>query len=173
MSAARGRANHSLYLAKILHRSWQQALAEQNVSPQTLQQAFLGPVCEHLRSAYGQFLLEVTGQQTDPGTTLPRSCDELPAPDPGKAVAGEIREFEQLEASGWLCDLLAPLPSVNGVPGVQAGYGDLSPAKSRDSLARDLSVTAGAHLANWEQVHAWIDELERLFARMRDSLDEY
>lgn len=155
MSSARARANHHLYLAKIVQTGWREALAAQAVPAQTLAQAYLPGVTEHLLRSYGWFLLEVTGAEQVPGTP-PRSCGELPAVPPGKAVPGEIREFRQLERAGWLAELLAER---DVVPGVARTPGNL--------------VAAPADLPDLEQAANWTAELEALFARMRESLDEY
>ena len=155
MSSARSQANHKLYLAKIQFDAWRQALAAQQVAATTLNQAFLPAVREHLRGAYGWFLLAVSGLE-DTGSRPPRQCADLPPVPEGKAVPGEIREFRQLEASGWLADLL-------GDPSVVADT-----ARSAGNLA---SAVSG--VPDTAQAAAWIDQLEALFSRMSDSLDEY
>ena len=155
MSSARAQANQGLYLAKIQLSGWRQVLAAQDIPAVTLTQAFLPAVREHLLVAYGWFLLELSGSEQLTGKP-PRGCAGLPAVAAGKAVPGEIREFQQLESEGWLAELLAE----HDVP-VRAA-----------PLQGNLTVPS-PELANCEQVQQWIDKLEALFDRMSDSLDEY
>ena len=154
MSSTRAQANHRLYLAKIQLAAWRRALAGQEVAASTLTQAFQPAVEQHLRSAYGCFLLAVSGCQ-DSTAEPPGCCDELPPVPPGRSIPGEIREFQQLELSGWLADLLAqPAP---GQPS----------ARSRDNLASPVAARSGPETA----AH-WIQQLELLFDRMGSALDE-
>ena len=155
MSSARAQANHSLYLAKIQLASWQRALAAQDIPAATLTQAFLPGVREHLRRAYGWFLLAVSAAE-QPCEPPPRDCAELSAVAQGKAVPPEIREFQQLEGSGWLAELLS-----DGAAQVQAG-------RVRGNLA-----TATLESPGFEQTEHWLQNLQALFDRMSDSLDEY
>ena len=155
MSSARAQANHKLYLAKIQLDAWRQAQAAQQAAAATLDQAFLPAVRDHLLGAYGWFLLAVSGVEQLPGKP-PRTCDELPTVSVGKAVPGEIREFMQLEADGWLAVLLAEQDE-----SVPAGR-----------IPGNLAITP-ADLPGAELAGQWIDQLEALFQRMGDSLDEY
>ncbi len=155
MSSSRAQANHRLYLAKIQLSAWRRELAAQDIPAITLGQAFQPAVREHLLDAYGWYLLAVTGMEADPAA-LPRSCAELPPVAEGKAVPGEIREFQQLERDGWLAELLSPLAP-------QAGA-----ASSSFNLASTAPV-----LPDTERAGEWIQRLETLFDRMGDSLDEY
>jgi hypothetical protein len=158
MSSARAQANQSLYLAKILLGSWQVALAAEELPARTLNQAFVPAVREHLLDAYGWFLLELSGADSAAGKP-PHSCNELADVAAGKAIPGEIREFQQLETDGWLAQLLA----------AQQGPG-ASPGASR--TPGNLSVTATAGLPDCDQMGEWLARLERVFERMSDSLDE-
>jgi len=155
MSSARAQANHKLYLAKILLAGWRQAVAAQDVPALTLAQAYLPAVRNHLLDAYGWFLLQVSGSEHWPARP-PHCCAHLPEIAGGKAVSGEIREFEQLEASGWLAELLAE-------PSEPAGT-----ARARGNLAAPPPT-----LADCAQVQQWVTRLEGVFDRMSDSLDEY
>jgi len=154
MSSARAQANQKLYLAKIQLAAWQRALAAREVAAATLTQAFLPAVRQHLLGAYGWFLLAVSGQEQLPGEP-PRCCAELPAIAAGMAVPGEIREFEQLETSGWLAALLAEPDEA------------VQQARTRDNLASAAPVLPAV-----EDAGQWIDQLEAVFQRMSDSLDE-
>ncbi|MEP5569006.1 MAG: hypothetical protein ABJN62_14295 [Halioglobus sp.] len=153
MSSARGQANHALYLARILLAAWRQDLSAESVASVTLTQAYMPAVRFHLGRAYGWFLIEVTrpgGLPSDP----PRSVAELPEVVAGKAVPGELKEFQQLEQGGWIGDMLADET--------------LQVASARpDNLAVN-AVIQGPDLAA-----VWADQLQGLFDRMGDSLDEY
>ena len=156
MSGPRGQANHELYLARILLSSWRKALAAEDDPALALGQAFLPGIRGHLINAYGWFLLEISGTKSLPSQP-PRNCSELPEPEPGKAVAGEIQEFRQLEQGGWLAAMLAV-------------DGELATAtvRSRSNLA-----SPAPDLPDPESAPPWLAQLNRLFARMSDSLDEY
>ena len=155
MSSPRAQANHGLYLAKIQLSGWRYALAAQEVPAATLTQAYLPAVREHLLAAYGWFLLEVSGTG-QAGDKPPRGCAGLPGVAAGRAVPGEVREFQQLETSGWLAELLAE------------GHVLARAAPMQGNLAVAAPESGGC-----EQVQQWINNLEVLFDRMSDSLDEY
>jgi hypothetical protein len=155
MSSSRARANHDLYLAKIQLAGWRQALAEQDIPAVTLTQAYLPAVREHVLGAYGWFLLEVSGSE-QPGGNPPRGCAGLPDIAAGRAVPGEIREFQQLESDGWLSELLSE--------------GDVA---GRAAPLRGNLAVAAPESASCEQAQQWINHLQALFDRMSDSLDEY
>ena len=156
MSGPRGNANQALYLAKILLTSWADEQARAQVSAATLQQAFLPGVKAHLATAYGWFLLEICDLDATDSHNPPACCAQLPAIPAGKAVPGEVRELERLEQEGWLSAMLAA-----EVPQVEV-------SRSRGNLAG--TATAGA---DHDQAASWGAQLESLFSRMRDSLDEY
>ena len=105
MSTPRAQANQSLYLAKILLSAWEQALSAEDTPALTLEQAFLPAVRTHLMQSYGWFLLEVTGFDVPPDGQPPRAVAQLPEIAAGKAIPGEVREFERLEGGGWLAAL--------------------------------------------------------------------
>jgi hypothetical protein len=154
MSGYRSQANHSLYLARIVSSAWRQAIDSEQIPVVTLAQAFDPAVRGHLVAAYGWFLLEIT--RPDPAPELPpRSCSELGVPAQGRVHPGEIREFQRLEADGWLRDLLRP----------QAG------AAGRVGQSGNLAVAAAG--PGPREFEAWGDTLQGFFERMSDSLDEY
>ena len=153
MSSARGQANHALYLARILLAAWRRDLDAESVAALTLTSAYMPGVREHLTNAYGWFLLEITRPGALPAKP-PRGLVDLPEIAEGKAVPGEVREFQQLEQGGWLGDMLI-------ADGAAAG------ASSPSNLA------VAAPLSGSEQASLWADQLQSLFDRMSDSLDEY
>ncbi|MFN2327681.1 MAG: DUF6586 family protein [Chromatocurvus sp.] len=158
---SRGFANQHLYLARLLIRAWQRDRDEQIVPARTLDQAYAPGAREHLILAYGYFLnhvLDPTGAAS--AGQMPRSCDDLPPQTAGKSVPGEIREFRQLEREGWLAQLLVPLPD--------AAAGSRG-ARRPDAL---LAVTSAADWPGPEEAAHWAQQLETIFERMNDSLDE-
>ena len=156
MSSARGQANQKLYLARILLTAWRDALAAQQLPVQVLTEAFLPAIRQHLGDAYGWFLLEVSGSDAV-GQPLPHNCGDLPAPAEGKVVAGEIREFQQLETTGWLATMLQTDDAVS-----------LPATRSPGNLA-----SAAPNLIGPDDAEAWLENLAVLFGRMSESLDEY
>ena len=153
MSSARGQANHAPYRANILLAAWRRDLDEQSVAARTLAQTYLPAVRLHLNAAYGWFLLEITRPGSLPDNP-PRCLAELPDIATGKAVPGEIREFQQLEENGWIGEML-----------------DQGQETAAPSSAGNLAVSAPE--AGPEHAAHWSDQLQRLFDRMGDSLDEY
>lgn len=155
MSPARGRANHELYLARILLTGWRDALAREEVPTGVLAQAYLPGARQHLVAAYGWFLLAIS-QAAELPARPPRCCADLPEPPAGKVFPAEIREFRQLEADGWLGELLT----------------DRDDAPGRGRRQDNLAVAA-VELPGCVEVEHWAAALEALFERMGDSLDEY
>lgn len=156
MSAARGRANQSLYLARILLDAWGEALDRQELPAGVISQAYLPAVKLHLEHAYGWFLLAIVQADLLPDRPPARS-DELPPVPEGKVVPGEIRELSQLESAGWLADMLSQAPPVAAT----------QPAR-RDNLVVAAPATPGP-----AEARDWLTKLAALFERMGDSLDEY
>jgi hypothetical protein len=156
MSAARGRANHGLYLARILLDAWREVLGREEVPAAVLSQAFLPAVRQHLVEAYGWFLLAVMQVEPLPERP-PAGCSELPPVPEGKAVPGEIRELAQLESGGWLARMCQP---------------DSAAAPTGGRRPGNLAVAASA-AAGPDEAGQWLRELGALFDRMGDSLDEY
>lgn len=153
MGSARGQANGALYLARILLAAWRRELDAESVPAVTLTSAYLPGVREHLVDAYGWFLLEITRPGALPDKP-PRGLSDLPEIADGKALPGEIREFQQLEQGGWIGEMLS---------------GDIQTPVS--ASASNLAVAAP--LSGPKQASLWADQLQSLFDRMGDSLDEY
>ncbi len=154
MSNARGLANHSLYMAKLLIESWQRDQGRNDCVSGAIDAAFAPSVRGHLLDAYGWFLLAMMRVTTLPEQPPHRVAD-LPSAGPGIATPGEVIEYEHLETYGWLARLQAPLPT--GLPKRPKG---------------PVLASAGMypHIGDYQE---WIDTFERLFDRMSDSLDEY
>lgn len=153
---SRGRANHHLYLARLLIDGWEAQGATGEAPAPTLDAAYAPAVREQLIAAYGWYLLAVSDPTGDAVGPPPRCAAELPAPPAGRAVAGELREFAQLEEAGWLADMLAPLPE--GPPSPRQQPGNLLGA---ERLLPDVREARG-----------WHRRLSETLARMNDSLEE-
>ena len=144
MSSARAYANQCLYLARIQLQAWARAAEAQSVPGTTVDQAFAPAVRLHLLDAFGWFALHILAA-TDLPDTPPHRCTELPSVSPGKAVPGEIREFEQLEQAGWLGQLQAMLPP----PG--------RPIRSAGNLASvDAGVPDWATMSSWASLNKFV-----------------
>ena len=153
---SRGRANHHLYLARLLLDSWEAQRAAGAAPADILDAAHAPGVREQLLAAYGWYLLAVLDPTGDLEGPPPRCCAELPAPPAGKALPAELREFAQLEREGWLAGLLAPLPTA-------------LPARSR--VPGNL-LAAEQGMPDPVQARSWHRELSTTLARMNDSLEE-
>lgn len=158
MSTARALANQKLYHARILIDSWRAALGEEQVASTVLEQAFGAPVCGHLGAAYGWFLLEIA-QPPEMPPEPPRCCADLPAVSEGRETPPEILEFRQLECEHWLASILDPVAvhSRSGVP---------------LNNSQNLAVVTDQRFSP-EEAARWHAQLNALFDRMTDSLDEY
>ena len=154
MSSSRGRANQSLYLAKILLAAWRRECSDQALPQRVLCQAYLPAVRSHLLDAYGWFLLDITDSTQLPQHP-PHSCDGLPELPPGKAIPGEITEFRQLEQAGWLAELLGAR--------VDAGA---APVRSAGNLATDVEYPGP------DQAQTWVNSFSEHFDRMGSNLEE-
>ena len=161
MSTARAQANQKLYHAKILINSWRSALSEQQVASRVLEQAFGIAVCDHLAGAYGWFLLEVA-QPSQMPPNPPRRCADLPVIAEGKETPPEILEFQKLEMQPWLAQILNAGLVASG----------LEIGGSQPRSGQNLAVESEQGFSP-EQAEQWHAQLNRLFERMSDSLDEY
>ena len=68
----------------------------------------------------------------------------------------EVNEFRQLEADGWLRDML------------RSGGSELPQTRQSGNLATAVQNAPGI-----EALEYWREQLQALVARMSDSLDEY
>ena len=155
MGSARGLANHSLYMARILLQAWQNALNADNGPEERVLDAAFGPAIRgHLLDGYGWFLLAMTRATTLPRVP-PHHTEQLPQLGEGISEPGEVGEYRRLEQEGWLAQLQAPPPL---------------------GLARSLpgGTLASSHsapgIATYQQ---WWEQLDGLFQRMADCMDEY
>jgi len=141
-------------MARLLASQWHEALATgPRATNQALNAAFAPALRLHLLNAYGWFLLASVRLARLP--SVPPHCTaDLPELGPGIVEPGEVEEYRQLEVSGWLAQLLAPIS--NGLP----------PHSTLNMLASSSSYP------NLSDFEAWITAFDQLFGRMSDSLDE-
>lgn len=157
MGPARALANHKLYHAVLHQRMLVRELALEDVAASVLLEAIGRSVQQHLREAYGWFLLELADIQDLPALP-PQSVTQLcEAYAVERPLRGELVELTNLERrSGWLAELLANRPL---------------------SVAAAKSAPVGLALvqSDWSQaeLQSWTEALEALIERMSDSLDEW
>lgn len=155
MARSRGEANEALYRARILLSAWDTARAEGRWPEHQLLAAYLPAVRLHLRSAYGWFLLAVSGEEEAAVSEPPATVAQLPEPPAGRERPPELAEFARLEHVGWLADMLAvetarPAPMVAG----------------NNLLGSDRETPGFAVASRWAQ------SLADTMQRMDDSLNE-
>ena len=155
MTSPRSLANQQLYYARILASSWRLQLERETIPATVLAGSFELPARRHLALAYGWFLLEIVQSDAMPDVP-PLSCDQLPEIVEGKVLPGEIRELQQLEVDGWLAEMINPA----------------SEHRPATKTAGNLAMPVG-HITGPDQIDSSIDQLQALFERMADSLDEY
>jgi hypothetical protein len=157
MRPARALANQKLYHAALHQRMLARELAREDVAASVLLEAVGRSVQQHLRDAYGWFLLELAAVEDLPAIpphSVTQLCEEHAVDRP---LCGELVELMNMERrSGWLMQLLSDRAL---------------------SAAADRSAPAGLSLvqSDWSQaeLHAWHEALEDLIERMSDSLDEW
>ena len=157
MRAARALANQKLYHAALHQRMLARELAQEDVDASVLLEAVGRSVQQHLRDAYGWFLLELAAVEdlpVKPPHSVAELCTGYGVESP---LRGELVELKNLErSSGWLLELLYDR--------------SLSAAAARSAPA-GLSLVQ----SNWSQAELqdWYEALEGLIERMSDSLDEW
>ena len=153
MATARGFANHAIYMARILLDTWESTIrSEKEFSPDVVNGAFAPAVRLHLIDAYGWFLLDAIKAPRLPDHP-PHGVADLPKQQKGLPVAELIEDFARLERSGWLADLLSPVPA--GLP----------------TEAKEMIV--GGSLPGLRECTAWRDSLANLFGDVSEIAQEY
>lgn len=157
MSSALAQANQKLYFASLHLQLLERELAAGQLPARALQQALGESARYHLREAYGWFLLELLGGETQPAEppasmTALRAAGALSEPLRGELLELELRE----QQPGWLAQLLAADNS-----------GPLA-APTDPAL-----VAVGQCSWGVVELRQWQTELEQLLDRMSDSLSEW
>ncbi len=150
MNSPRALANHARYLATIQLDGWATALASDDRPGWVVDAAFAPALQLHLQAAYGWLLL-AAARVTAPPPTPPRCVAELPSLAKGLTLPAEVQHCAELERSGWLAELLTPMPTrpqprkpAVGVLASTAMVPDLDAAR-RWCLALDELVLAVDH----------------------------
>ena len=153
MSQAQSFANHSMYMASIVLTAWDSAMKASAAAAPAIDAAFAPAVRLHLLDAYGWQLLacnRMTGLPLKP----PHCVATMPLLAEGIEVAPEVKEFQLLEAGGWLAEL-------------------------QKEIAPGLAPTAPAHVLavertsfNYAAATDCFRELEYLMDRVSGVIDE-
>lgn len=144
-------ANQSLYHASILLLGWRAELERGRVSQNQVNQAYASPVQIKLLDGYGWLLLAACRIRQLPNSP-PRSVSDLPPLPAGLVRPAEVDACAQLEQSGWVAALKAPIS-------------DSPVVRRSDSLA----VETGVNLAQFED---WAKQLAGLARTVADAIDE-
>ena len=131
--------------------SWGAELERGSAPHNQVNQAYASPVQSKLLDGYGWLLLAACRIRQLP-ESLPRSVSDLPPLPTGLVRPAEVDACAQLEQSGWVAALKAPL-SENPV------------VRRSDSLA----VETGVNLAQFED---WAHHLAGLAETVADAIDE-
>ena len=143
-------------------QSWEAAIVANRYDELLLAESFLPAVRTHLLSAYGWYLLAVSGVEESSLLSPPATTSALAPPEAGKALAPELREFSAMEQRGWLADLLSR-PEEHFVAARDSSRID---PRNHNTLVTDRSVPGHAVVNGWQL------ELQSLMNRMDDSLQE-
>ena len=144
-------ANQSLYLANILLSGWRAELERGSAPQNQVNQAYASPVQTQLLDGYGWLLLAVCRIRQLPESP-PRSVSDLPPLPTGLVRPAEAEACAQLEQSGWVAALKAPIS-------------DSPVVRHSDSLA----IETGVDLAQFED---WAEQLAGLAETVADAIDE-
>ena len=144
-------ANQSLYHATILLSGWRAELERGNIPQNQVSQAYASPVQAKLLDGYGWLLLASCRIRQLPDSP-PRSVSDLPPLPTGLVCPAEVEACAQLEQSGWVAALKAPISDSSGM-------------RRSDSLA----VEMGVNLAQFEE---WAQQLAGLAEAVADAIDE-
>ena len=144
-------ANQCFYHADILISAWQHSAQNSEVLDTQVALAFAPPVQSKLLDGYGWLLLAACRIRQAP-EVVPHSVAQLPPLPAGLVHPAEVEACAQLEQSGWVAALKAPISN--------------SPVVRRsDSLAVETGV-------NLEQFEDWAQQLAGLAETISDAIDE-
>lgn len=149
-------ANQKLYHAAILTRMLSDERERERIPLSVLLEAVGEPARQHLQAAYGWFLVALAGPSELPDAP-PRNVSDLVATfGLGDPLRGELVELRQLEASGWLAELLA-----SASPNVGGGQ------------RREGVVPLVAQAWDDSRLAEWRGQLEGLIDRLSHGLEEW
>ena len=144
-------ANQSLYHASILLSGWRAELTRQVAPEPQVTLAYAPGVREHLLDGYGWLLLAACRIRQAPEKP-PHSVADLPTLPDGIVPPAEVEACAQLEESGWVAGLRAPITAM------------ATPRRS-DSLAVEMGTSL-------DQFDVWAKNLGQLAEQIADAIDE-
>ena len=144
-------ANQSLYHASILLSGWRAELKRGSVLANHVNQAYASSVQAKLLDGYGWLLLAACRIRQLPDRP-PRFVSDLPPLPAGLVRPAEVEACAQLEQSGWVAALQAPIS-------------DSPVVRRSDSLAVETVV-------DLEQFENWAQQLAGLAETIADAVDE-
>ena len=156
MSGALGLANKKLYHAAILTRLLAAERQREQVPVSVLLEAVAEPARRHLEQAYGWLLVALADRADlppEPPRTVTELIDAFRLEEP---LRGELVELRQLEAGGWLGELVS---------------GGTAPTRSTGRAGGELALAEQA----WDeaQLREWHHRLEALIDRFSHGLEEW
>ena len=145
-------ANQCLYHARIVQAGWQGVLAAQHEPSLAVDLAFAPLLQKVLLDAYGWLLLAGCRVRSAPEHP-PHTVRNLPSLPAGLVLPAEIAVCAELETSGWLAALQAPI--------------------SRNATVRQSdNLAANSAVPTLEQFDLWSQNLSALAQQMADAIDE-
>ena len=145
-------ANQCLYHARIVQAGWQGELAAQREPSLAVDLAFAPLLQKVLLDAYGWLLLAGCRVRSAPEHP-PHTVHDLPSLPAGLVLPAEIAVCAELETSGWLAALQAPI--------------------SRNATVRQSdNLAANSAAPTLEQFDLWSQNLSALAQHIADAIDE-
>jgi len=145
-------ANQCLYHARIVQAGWQSLLEAQREPSLAINLAFAPLTQKVLLDAYGWLLLagcRVTSAPEHP----PHTVRDLPSLPAGLVLPADIAICAELESSGWVAELQAPI--------------------SRNATVRQYNnLATNSAVPTLEQFDLWAQNLTALAQNIADAIDE-
>jgi hypothetical protein len=145
-------ANQCLYHARIVQGGWQSVLEAQREPTLAVDLAFAPLLQKVLLDAYGWLLLAGCRVRSAPEYP-PHTVRDLPSLPAGLVLPAEIAACAELESTGWLASLQAPI--------------------SRNATVRQSNnLAANTAVPSLEQFDLWVQNLSALAQQIADAIDE-
>ena len=145
-------ANQCLYHARIVQAGWQGMLEAQREPSLAVDLAFAPLLQKVLLDAYGWLLLAGCRVRSTPEHP-PHAVRDLPSLPTGLVLPAEIAVCAELESTGWLAALQAPI--------------------SRNATVRQSNnLAANSGVPSLEQFDLWSQNLSALAQQIADAIDE-